>query len=566
MAVMRLLAATKDSSSPAPTDSAAVIVREAGQPEGGTTRTRVRRTSRPSAGPWSGCATTRRKRRRAVTMTGSTRSGRTYHAWSPGLSPRLADRDTTALIGRQRSRRGRASAPRPTSTIPATADVMAVAFSASSATTGQTTSQAASASSHRSHRAREAQRSTVGGTVLTGVRIAIQKYHHESPEPDRGSRARSEAADVRLRGSMLVVPEASRPEVGELRPEKHDQRRVVDPDGQHDQRAGGAIGRTDARVPEIGADEILAEREQCRGDHGPEPDVAPGDVRIGQDLEDHREEHCDDGQREERIDGVEHELVVADARPGRLAERRESGAGHQRDQEQEPDAEHHGQRQQPLLEEAPRRAPHRARVEARLDLPDAIEGRLELHEHRGGADEQQGRPDHDRANALPGVTRVAQDGFDHVGAVVADHAADLRDDLAFHGGALEGQTRDGDHDQYQGRDREERVVRQGGGKLHRAIGPVGAHDFHGREMSRATARPDRHAAHLIMLTARPGGTRRGYTRFRSGSMIRARCRRWPPACRRSPDPSAYSCLAALRIVDAIGSVMYSSGVCFAPWM
>ena len=54
---------------------------------------------------------------------------------------------------------------------------------------------------------------------------------------------------------------------------------------------------------------------------------------------------------------------------------------------------------------------------------------------------------------------------------------DLGHDLAFHGGAFEDQTGDGHRHQDQGREREERVVRQRRGKLHRPIGPILAREF-----------------------------------------------------------------------------------------
>jgi hypothetical protein len=115
---------------------------------GRSTSTRVRLTSMPSAGPRSGRATTRRRPRRAVTMTASARPGTTYHARSPGRRPRLSLTPIAPLTGRQRSRSGGRHARSPTA-VAASTPCAGRGSGSARASEAHRTSQAINMSSHR---------------------------------------------------------------------------------------------------------------------------------------------------------------------------------------------------------------------------------------------------------------------------------------------------------------------------------------------------------------------------------------------------------------------------------
>jgi hypothetical protein len=147
-----------------------------------------------------------------------------------------------------------------------------------------------------------------------------------------------------------------------------------------------------------------------------------------------------------------------------------------------------------LLEEAP----DRARARALVDSPDAVERALKLGEDRGCADEEDDQTDRERPRFLLDVVRISQHGLRDLGAGGADQIAHLGDELAFHRGALEDETGQGDRHQDERGEREQCVVGECRGELHRPVGPVLAHDLLERQrVEQGMPREARWAGHEI---------------------------------------------------------------------
>src|SRR5690606_10296953 len=70
-------------------------------------------------------------------------------------------------------------------------------------------------------------------------------------------------------------------DLGELGPKEEDLRRVVDPDQQHHQRAGRAVGGAKALPPQIEAQQLLTDDKEQGRDKRAQPYIAPGDPHIG---------------------------------------------------------------------------------------------------------------------------------------------------------------------------------------------------------------------------------------------------------------------------------------------
>ena len=198
-----------------------------------------------------------------------------------------------------------------------------------------------------------------------------------------------DALDAAQRAERLGV------DPGELGAEEEDLRRVVDPDEDDDQRAGGAEARGDAALADVQADQELADREQQRGDDRAEPDVVPLHVHARHELVDHREDERRQAEADDEVDDLQQHLPAAERRPPPLAERRDRGAEDERDHQQEGEAEDHAEREQARAQQRPEAA-----LLARRRAPDAVERVLQLAEHRGRAEHEQGDAD-DRCATMP---------------------------------------------------------------------------------------------------------------------------------------------------------------------
>jgi adenine deaminase len=101
-----------------------------------------------------------------------------------------------------------------------------------------------------------------------------------------------------------LVPPALGIDFGELSAHIEDLGGVIDPHQEDDERAGGAVDRGDAAVPQVQLDQQLAHHEQHGGHHRTDQHVAPGDIEVRQHLVDRREEEGDDAERKDEIGGA----------------------------------------------------------------------------------------------------------------------------------------------------------------------------------------------------------------------------------------------------------------------
>src|SRR3954468_4340177 len=102
------------------------------------------------------------------------------------------------------------------------------------------------------------------------------------------------------RGKIATAP-AQRRDAGELRAEKHDLRRIVAPEQQHDQRARRAITGRHAGAAEIKPEHALTESEQQSGDDRAKPDMMPTHGCVRKELENHREQERENAKREDVV-------------------------------------------------------------------------------------------------------------------------------------------------------------------------------------------------------------------------------------------------------------------------
>ena len=93
----------------------------------------------------------------------------------------------------------------------------------------------------------------------------------------------------------------ARPDLGPLRAEEEDQRRIVGPHEQDHERTCRSVGRSDAAAAEVEADRELAEREEHGRREGSQPHVAPLDAHVGQVAEHQREERAEHRDREHQV-------------------------------------------------------------------------------------------------------------------------------------------------------------------------------------------------------------------------------------------------------------------------
>ena len=180
----------------------------------------------------------------------------------------------------------------------------------------------------------------------------------------------------------VVVAHAARVDVRELGAEEHDQRRVVDPEDEHHQRAGRAVEIDQRPAAEVEPDHDPPDGEQNGGDHGTEGDVVPADLGVRQDAVDQREENRDE-EEGDRVVAPQHRArgdVEACREP--LVQHVDDARGHLREHQEETDRHHHAEGEQSLVHQ---RAQHPTR--ARLDLPDVVQGALQLGEGGGGAEQ-----------------------------------------------------------------------------------------------------------------------------------------------------------------------------------
>ena len=180
----------------------------------------------------------------------------------------------------------------------------------------------------------------------------------------------------------------------ELRAEKQDARRVVNPHEHDHHRAGRAEARSDAAGAEIEADEELADREKQRRAHRADPHVEPADAHVWQHFENRREERANDRKGDEKIACLPHGGGERQLGTHVFAQRGEHRTENERDKEQKANREHDRERKKTVAHEGEKRA---ARLDR--DAPNRVERVLELRENRGRAKEQHTQSDDRREHA-----------------------------------------------------------------------------------------------------------------------------------------------------------------------
>ncbi len=243
---------------------------------------------------------------------------------------------------------------------------------------------------------------------------------------------------------------------GEFGAHQEDLRRVVDPDEDDDERPRCAVARGDAAFADVQADQELADGEEHGGDERAEQHVVPAHRHARHQLVDHREHDGGEQEADRQVDHLGQHFPVAERAAPPFAERRDDGTEHQRDHEQEGDAEDHAERQQPRAQQVP----PAGRALAHRGAPDAVERVLQLAEHRGRADQQQRHAEGRAGDAVRRLVEAGENALDGFGRVGAHQLAELAEDLAARRVLAEHQTGDRDHDQEQRRQREHGVVRE----------------------------------------------------------------------------------------------------------
>ena len=245
---------------------------------------------------------------------------------------------------------------------------------------------------------------------------------------------------------------------GHLRAQQQDLRRVVDPDQQHRQRAGGAEGGGHAGAPDVEGDEVFAQVKQHRGDQRAEPDVLPGNLGVGQPLEQQGEEQRDHADRDHVVEQVpeRHPLWAGRSQPSSRTPRALRSAPAR------PAAESRG---------VSTSASARMRARRKRFTPPPGLGSTFQTVLRASCSStitpvaptsRVTMPDHGGPDAPLVLAGLQHRRLHHLGGVGAQQARQLPDDLALGGLAAQEDPRHrDDHDQHR-RQREDRVVGERG--------------------------------------------------------------------------------------------------------
>ena len=91
---------------------------------------------------------------------------------------------------------------------------------------------------------------------------------------------------------LNAAPVFARKDLCKLGAKKENRRRVINPDKNQNQRAGGAKPGSDAARPEIKADEEFSDGEEDRGKDRADPDITPSNFHIRKNFVDEGEQDC----------------------------------------------------------------------------------------------------------------------------------------------------------------------------------------------------------------------------------------------------------------------------------
>ena len=126
----------------------------------------------------------------------------------------------------------------------------------------------------------------------------------------------------------------------ECRAEQQDLRRIIDPQQDDHDRTGCTIDRCDACRCQTPADQVVAEQEQKAAGSRPDPNVAPGDLGVGQNAVDQRDRQREECPGDGEHDGPPEREALGRGRGGQyLSQRGEDRRDQQVGQQQRTDSQ-----------------------------------------------------------------------------------------------------------------------------------------------------------------------------------------------------------------------------------
>jgi hypothetical protein len=117
------------------------------------------------------------------------------------------------------------------------------------------------------------------------------------------------------------------------RAEQQDLRGIINPKEDDDKGTGSAVSGTETAAPEVGAQQIFARGKKQGGDERANPDIAPGDLNIGQHLKNHGKQQGDDAQGDDDIQNVPDDFMGRDHSAHPFTRRFEGGADNKGDEQ-----------------------------------------------------------------------------------------------------------------------------------------------------------------------------------------------------------------------------------------
>ena len=255
-----------------------------------------------------------------------------------------------------------------------------------------------------------------------------------------------------MRRLVLQAAHLERILARELGAQEEDLRRVIHPQQQGDQRAGGAEAVRGAAVADVQANAEFAEREHRSRAQGANGDVVPGQLDTRQQLVDHPEQGGDDQEADGPGDPAHDHGGFLPHAADILFDDGQRRADDQRHHQQEAQHQDQAEGEQAGAHQVPD-----AGFLRRRHIPDLVQAVFQFGKHGGRADQQQHGGDNGRKAPAFLVLRPGQDGLDRLRPLRPHQAAQLVQELALGGfGAVE-EAGDGD-DQHQHRRQREQGI------------------------------------------------------------------------------------------------------------
>ncbi len=173
-------------------------------------------------------------------------------------------------------------------------------------------------------------------------------------------------------------------------------------------------------------------------------------------------------ERQEKVQRVEQNRHAGRPAIEPRCKRGERGADGEGNEEEKADRDNEPERSQTIDHEALHH-----RTGTWFDAPDGVERRLQLEERAAGREDERDPANHCREQILVPPRRSLQQRLHGLAAFDSDQPLDLADDFTAHGFGAEERAGDGNRNQEDGRDREERVIRDRGAEAEQVVVPPG---------------------------------------------------------------------------------------------